>query len=148
MKYLVLFISLLMFAISSSAVAQDSGDTIRLITLLDPGNFIPVFQVNSVITRLSWEALYRVDGETGLPTPGLGLTSWEISEDGLTYTFTIRDDAFWSDGEPITTTDIQYTLETISSDDVISWLNNYLPPELFNNFAVVNDKVFTIRLEN
>jgi peptide/nickel transport system substrate-binding protein len=148
MKSLVLFFLFLLLVTSPSTLAQDSGDSIHLMTLLDLGNFNPVFQTNSAISRLSWEALYRVDGETGLPTSGLGLTSWEISEDGLTYTFTIRDDAFWSDGEPITTTDIQYTLDTISSDQVTSWLSAYITAELFSNFEIVNDKVFTVTLES
>ena len=34
--------------------------------------------------------------------------SLEISDDGLTYTIHIRDDANWSDGTPITTADIQF----------------------------------------
>ena len=28
--------------------------------------------------------------------------SYEVSEDGLTWTFKLRDDIFWSDGEPVT----------------------------------------------
>lgn len=35
----------------------------------------------------------------------------DISEDGLTYTLHIRDDANWSDGTPITTKDIQFTYD-------------------------------------
>jgi peptide/nickel transport system substrate-binding protein len=42
------------------------------------------------------------------PEPALG-TKWESSEDGLTWTFTIRDDVTWSDGKPLTAQDIAYT---------------------------------------
>lgn len=35
----------------------------------------------------------------------------DISEDGLTYTLHIHDDANWSDGTPITTKDIQFTYD-------------------------------------
>src|SRR5699024_8446310 len=31
--------------------------------------------------------------------------SWEVSEDGLTYTFTMREGALWSNGDPVTSTD-------------------------------------------
>lgn len=34
--------------------------------------------------------------------------SWEVSEDGLTYTFNIREDANWSNGEPVTAEDFVY----------------------------------------
>ena len=36
-------------------------------------------------------------------------TDYSISEDGLTWTVTIRDDAVFSDGEPLTATDVAYT---------------------------------------
>lgn len=40
-------------------------------------------------------------------TPGAA-TSFDISEDGRTYTFYLRDDAFWSDGTPLTAYDFEY----------------------------------------
>jgi peptide/nickel transport system substrate-binding protein len=44
---------------------------------------------------------------------GALVNDWEISEDGLTYTFHLRDDLSWSDGTPITSKDVQYTWEAI-----------------------------------
>jgi peptide/nickel transport system substrate-binding protein len=43
-----------------------------------------------------------------------------VSEDGLTYTITIRDDLRWSDGNPVTAEDYVYTLEDLMFSD---WLN-------------------------
>jgi oligopeptide transport system substrate-binding protein len=40
----------------------------------------------------------------GIPTPGVA-TRWEISADGLAYTFHLRPDALWSDGTPLTAAD-------------------------------------------
>lgn len=137
----------LVFLIAFGVVAQDAG-TINLVTFLDTGNFNPLFSANSLIQRLSWDALYRVDGQTGLPTSGLGLTSWELSDDGRVYTFTIREDARWSDGEPITTADIQFTLDAVASDEVQSWMNTYLPPEIFTSLEVVDDHTFTVTLDS
>ena len=37
---------------------------------------------------------------------------YSLSEDGLTWTFTLRDDAFFTDGEPVTARDVAFTLET------------------------------------
>lgn len=39
-------------------------------------------------------------------------TEYELSADGLTWTFTIRDDAFFTDGEKVTASDVAFTLET------------------------------------
>ena len=44
----------------------------------------------------------------------------EISDDGLTYTITIRDDLKWSDGSPVTAEDYVYTLKNLMFSD---WLN-------------------------
>lgn len=146
MKRIALLILIVgLIATPLTAMAQ-GGDTINLVTFLDTGNFNPLFSANSLIQRLIYDALYRVDGDTGLPTSGLGMTSWEISEDGLVYTFTISPDAFWSDGVPITTADIKYTLDAISSPDVQTWFYGFLPDELYG-MEIVDDKVFTVTLD-
>jgi peptide/nickel transport system substrate-binding protein len=59
-----------------------------------------------------WSLMY--DSLTGYamtdmqPVPALA-TEWDTSEDGLTWTFTLRDDASWSDGEPLTSADVAHT---------------------------------------
>lgn len=53
------------------------------------------------------EGLFRLD-EENLAIPALAAEEPEISEDGLTYTFTLRD-ANWSDGTPITSADFVYS---------------------------------------
>lgn len=44
-------------------------------------------------------------------------TKIDISEDGLTYTITLRDDWNWSDGTPITSADYKYAFDAIASGD-------------------------------
>ena len=39
--------------------------------------------------------------------------SWEISEDGMTFTFKLRSEAKWSDGKAITASDVQFYYDTI-----------------------------------
>ncbi len=52
------------------------------------------------------DGLYQMDA-SGMSVPALaGETT--ISEDGMTYTFKIRDDAFWSNGDPVTADDFVY----------------------------------------
>ena len=38
--------------------------------------------------------------------------SYTLSEDGLVWTFTIREDAYFTDGHPVTASDVAFTLET------------------------------------
>lgn len=42
---------------------------------------------------------------------------WTVSEDGRTWTFYLRDDVTWHDGEPFTADDVRFTLELILSPD-------------------------------
>lgn len=53
------------------------------------------------------EGLYSVDKDGNL-IPALA-KSYEVSEDGLTYTFTLRDDIKWSNGDPVTAADFVFS---------------------------------------
>ena len=50
------------------------------------------------------------------PVPGQA-ESWEISEDGLTYTFTLRDGIAWSDGTPVTAEDFVFSLRRLMNPE-------------------------------
>lgn len=52
------------------------------------------------------EGLFRLDTQ-GAVVPA-GATDYTLSEDGLTYTFTLREDAKWSNGQPVTAKDYVY----------------------------------------
>jgi len=44
--------------------------------------------------------------------------SWEVGEDGKTYTFYLREGVKWSDGEPFNADDVIFTFDTILAEDV------------------------------
>lgn len=46
------------------------------------------------------------------PIPGQA-TDWTVSEDGLVYTFTLRDDIVWTDGEPVTASDFVFAFQRL-----------------------------------
>jgi oligopeptide transport system substrate-binding protein len=56
------------------------------------------------------EGLYRL-GQDHNPTPGMA-EAHDVSEDGLTHTFTLRD-AKWSNGDPVTAHDFEYAWKRI-----------------------------------
>ena len=60
------------------------------------------------LTALIYSGLMRAT-EYGTLEYDLAET-YEISEDGLVYTFTLKEDVTWSDGKPITSDDIIYTI--------------------------------------
>jgi peptide/nickel transport system substrate-binding protein len=66
------------------------------------------------INRLIFSGLIRFDSR-GLPMPDLA-ESWGTSPDGTLYNFSIRPNATWHDGQPVTTDDVVFTIELIKSD--------------------------------
>ncbi len=65
------------------------------------------------INRLIFSGLIRFDSR-GLPLPDLA-ESWGTSPDGTLYNFSIRPNAVWHDGQPVTTDDVVFTIELIKS---------------------------------
>jgi oligopeptide transport system substrate-binding protein len=59
------------------------------------------------------------DGPDASPVPG-GATSWEVSPDGLTWTFHLRRDAKWSDGAPVTADDYVFGLQRLLDPKIAS----------------------------
>ena len=56
-----------------------------------------------------FEGLTRQHPQTLEPIPAVA-ERWDISDDGLVYTFHLRDNARWSDGSPVTAADFHYSL--------------------------------------
>lgn len=62
-----------------------------------------------------YEGLLTMSNKDGQETvEPLLAKSWEVSDDGLTYTFHLRD-AKWQDGKPFTSEDVRYTLEEVAA---------------------------------
>lgn len=90
------------------------ADTLRLAILgepasLDPHKISGVWE-NDVVGDL-FEGLVT-EAADGSRIPGVA-ESWEISDDGTVYTFTLRSDAKWSDGEPVTADDFVFAFQRI-----------------------------------
>ena len=81
-------------------------------TTLDPtkSNCIPDNEIQHALT----ESLVRNTG--GEVVPGVA-EKWDVSEDGLTYTFYLNPDAKWSDGEQITAQDFVYSWQRLMNPD-------------------------------
>ncbi|MDQ0774347.1 peptide/nickel transport system substrate-binding protein [Streptomyces aurantiacus] len=66
-------------------------------------------------------------------TPDLATSTAKISDDGKTYTYTLRDGSTWEDGKAITSKDIKYGIERVWAQDVLSggpiYLQQVLDPK-------------------
>jgi peptide/nickel transport system substrate-binding protein len=91
---------------------------------------------------LLFPAPVDVDSFTGEPIPGL--TSWTVSDDGLTYTFTINENAIWSDGTPITSDDMIFTIGAIQNEEIATSLESNVA--LVSAVNRVDDKTYEVVL--
>lgn len=66
----------------------------------------------TLITGFLFEGLTRINAETLKVEPNLA-ESWEVSSDGLTWTFSLRHDVRWSDGVSFTADDVVFTFNDL-----------------------------------
>jgi len=72
-----------------------------------------------------YEGLTTLDPETMRPVPGVA-EHWEVSADGLTYTFHLRPEARWSNGAPVTAQDFVHSWERGLNPRIASDYNDAL----------------------
>jgi peptide/nickel transport system substrate-binding protein len=107
-------------AASAPAEAGKVVLKIGLVESLDSLNpFIGWTTISYELFNLQYLKLAGRDTETLQPTPGAGLAeSWEVSPDGLTWTFHLYEDLTWHDGEPVTAEDVAFTLNYIIDNEM------------------------------
>lgn len=79
---------------------------------LDPHTVTGVSEHNLISSLL--EGLVAEDPQTLKPVPG-GAESWDVSADGLTYTFHLRENAKWSNDDPVVASDFVFSFQRILS---------------------------------
>lgn len=70
-------------------------------------------QTDRDIGALVFRGLTRIS-ESGVVVPDLA-RSWDISSDDLTYTFELRENIRWHDGEPVTAEDVAFTVSLVQN---------------------------------
>lgn len=110
---------------TAAAEPAPSGDTgtaepgvLRINIGNEPDNIDP--QKSSFVTEIqfimmAYEGLMTFDQEMN-PVPAAA-ESYEVSEDGLTYTFKIRPDAQYSDGTPVTAESFEYAWKRLANPE-------------------------------
>ena len=84
------------------------GSLGRLNPLLDWNN-----SADRDVDRLLFSGLVKFD-ERGIPRADLA-QAWGVATDGTVYNFTLRANAVWHDGQPVTSDDVIFTIERMKS---------------------------------
>lgn len=96
------------------AVAEPSG-VLVIAENETPENLDPANATNSTVNQLLvgvYDTLVQFTPGEVTVSPRLA-TDWEISDDGLTYTFALRDDVVFHDGSRLTAEDVVFTLDRL-----------------------------------
>lgn len=125
---------------SASEGEEASGE--QVLNLLN-GDTIPTMDASMATDQYAFEflgatmeGLYRL-GEDGKPVEGIA-NDHKVSEDGKTWTFTLREDAKWSNGDPVTAHDFVYAWQRAVNPDTGSEYGPYMMGGVIKNATAVN----------
>jgi peptide/nickel transport system substrate-binding protein len=113
--------ALLTSAAIPAALAQDYDPdaTIRIGALYEPQNLDNTAGagqgINEAFNGNVYEALFQLT-DAGEVVPNLA-DSYEMSEDGLTYTFKLKPGVKFHSGDPLTAADVKYSIERVTAED-------------------------------
>lgn len=96
---------------------------------------------------LNYDMLYNFSAEDLSPVSALAEYPPEQSADGKTWTFQIRDDVTWSDGEPLTAADIAFTYNLINEKGGLAFKAELGDPIDKNAFVAPDDTTLIWKME-
>lgn len=109
-------LSSLSFAQSKDAGAPRRGGTLNMLINPEPPVLVSIFQTTGpalVASSKVLEGLLAYDFDLK-PKPQLA-TAWKVADDGLKYTFTLRENVKWHDGQPFTSADVAFSIDLLKS---------------------------------
>ena len=131
---------LLLFGCSAVLAA---GGTLKIIPHADLKNIDPIW-TTAYITRnhgyMIYDTLFSLDADLR-PQPQM-VDAWTASDDGLVYTFTLRDGLAWHDGAPVRAADCVASIRRWGKRDGMG--QKLL--EFTESLDVVDDRTFTLTL--
>src|SRR5215471_6583482 len=122
-------------AISHGAAAR----TVRLVPHADLANFDPIWTTAYIARNaglLVWDTLYGVDAK--LEPQRQMVEAEEVSSDGLTWTFRLRPDLKFHDGEPVLAKDVVASINRWSAREQMGLMIRAIQNEL----TAVDDRTF------
>jgi oligopeptide transport system substrate-binding protein len=107
----------------------------------EPDSLDPIKTTNTIADAIEgdlFEGLVRFDAR-GKVVPGVA-ERWELAPDGVTYTFHLRPDARWSNGDPLTAEDFVYAWRR-AVDPATAATSLHAVTDLANGRAILDGKV-------
>ncbi|MBW9107054.1 ABC transporter substrate-binding protein [Paraburkholderia phenoliruptrix] len=104
------------FAQAAGASVARRGGTLNMLINPEPPVLVSIFQTTGpalVASSKVLEGLLAYDFDMR-PKPQLA-TAWTVSPDGLKYSFTLRRNVRWHDGQPFTSADVAFSIELLKS---------------------------------
>lgn len=147
----LLMIAALAVGLTTTATAQGRKDVLVIgmatsdLISLDPAKAFEFAGVG-VVTQVYDRLLDFPPGKYDVPGPSLA-TSWEVSDDGRTWTFHLRDDAKFHSGNPVTAEDVAYSFKRVVTlkDQPSFILTQFgITPE---SLRAVDDHTFQVTLD-
>ena len=137
-------LALLLGLPSGIALAATPGKTLRLIAQADLRVLDPIW-TTATITRnygyMVYDTLFALDSHFE-PQPQM-VDRWTVSDDKLTYTFTLRDELKFDDGQPVKSADCVASLERWSKRDSLG----QTVASVLAAYKIIDDKTFAIVLK-
>ena len=133
---------------SDTAAAPDepkAGGTLYIGQDFGPSTFDPhknIAWASINIYESIYNGLVKWNEDESNLVPDLA-TSWEISEDGLTYTFKIRQGVKFHNGREMTVEDVKFSLDRLRDSEISSYAANYAAVE---SVDVIDDETVQLSL--
>ena len=129
----------------ASSTGPRRGGILRMAVSESPTTLDPTVNINITDTILGFSLYNRLtrlnEGATDKSITSELAESWEVSEDGLSHTFHLRQDVLFQHGTPFTAKDVVHSLERIRDPDIAS--SAELPP--IKAIEAVDD--YTVRID-
>ncbi len=132
-------------AVAAAMLSAASAEKVlRVVPHADLKNVDPIW-TTAYITRnhgyMVYDTLFAVDADGEVHPQMIG--EYSLSDDGLTWTFTLRDGLKWHDGDPVTTADIIPSIQRWGKRDGMG----QKLMDFTEAMTAVDDKTFTLKLK-
>lgn len=137
----------LVAAPAAQAETEEEPTSITIAVSQEVDSLSPFLAVRLITTnmhRWMYDFLTNYDPETGETIPALA-EEWEASDAGLSWTYHIREDSTWSDGEPVTAEDVEWTFNTMMTDEAAATANGSFVAN-FESVEATDDYTVEIQL--
>ena len=130
--------------LATKALAQQPAKTLRVVMHSDLKIIDPIW-ITAYIVRnhgyMIYDTLFALDDKLE-PRPQM-VESWTTSDDGLVWTFKLRDGLKWNDGPPVTSADVLPSLKRWMDKDAVGGLLAKAMKEM----TAPNERTFRIALK-